>query len=120
MDDSDVAITVIVIGSAMIVGGLCVVLVMLVRTLRALRATVDELQRETLSTVRELHDGARLAAADLDNLDTLLSTADTASRLAYRTVTNPVVKTVAAGAGAKKAIWRLRHPRGTPPGNGRS
>lgn len=125
MSAGDVAALVIAIAVCMIVGGLVVVLAMLARTLRMLRTTVTELQTETLDSVRDMHDAVRLAARDLDRVDTLLATAesvtgtvDSASRLAYKTVANPVVKTLAFGAGARKAVRRIRHTE--PNGNGSS
>ena len=125
MSTADFAAVVIVIGTVMIVGGLCVVLFMLQRNLRALRATLDELQGETLATVQELSETNQRAARDLDRVDSLLSSAesvsgtvDSASRFAYRTVTNPVVKTLAFGTGAKKAARRLRHPNQSDLTNG--
>lgn len=115
MNGGDTAALVIAIAVSMAAGGLVVVLVMLARTLRAVRATLIELQGETLAAVRDMHDAVRLAAGDLDRVDTLLATAesvtgtvDSASRLAYRAVSSPVVKTIAIGAGARKAVRRIR------------
>lgn len=116
MSAADTAALVIAIAVTMVIGALLVALVLLIRTLRALRATVAELQTETLASVREMHDAVRLAAGDLDRVDSLLATAesvsqtvDSASRFAYKTVTNPVVKTLALGTGARKAVRRMRH-----------
>ncbi|MFN8035970.1 MAG: hypothetical protein U0V73_08555 [Acidimicrobiia bacterium] len=120
MSAGDVAALVLAIAVAMTTGALVVVLVLLARSLRSLRAALAELQRESLASVREMHDAVRLAAGDLDRVDTLLATAesvtgrvDSASRFAYRAVSNPVVKTIAAGAGARKAVRRIRRPETT-------
>jgi hypothetical protein len=120
MNAGDVAATVVALAVLMTTGALVVVLVMLARTLRSVRATLAELQDETLVAVRDMHRAIRSAAGDLDRVDTLLATAesvsgtvDSASRFAYKAVSNPVVKTIAMGAGARKAVRRIRR---TEPG----
>jgi hypothetical protein len=63
----------------------------------------------------EIRAAVGLASTDLRKADGLLDTAqsvtatvDEASRAAYRTLSNPVVKVLAFGAGTRKAARRLR------------
>jgi len=91
------------------------VLVALVRTLAALRAVVEDLDREVMPLLAELRGDAAKASAELDRVGDLVGaaksvtqTVDGASRLAYLTFSNPVVKVIAAGHGVTRAGRRLR------------
>jgi hypothetical protein len=86
-----------------------------VRSLRALRRVTEEFRRESRVIVGGMHDSAARAEAELDRLDTLLdaaesvsATVDEAARLAHRTVSSPVIKLAAIGAGTTRAAKRLR------------
>jgi hypothetical protein len=100
---------------AMFVGAMAFALVSLTRTLRALRATVDQLRDETLAAVGDLRAAARDAADEVDRVERLVTSAeriegavDGAGRLAYRTLASPVVKAMAIGTGVSRAAQRLR------------
>jgi hypothetical protein len=87
----------------------------LTRTMRAMRAAAEELRRESLALLSEMRGAVGLASGDLERADSLLgtaesvtATADSASRLAYLTLSNPVVKVLAFGSGTRKAARRLR------------
>ena len=87
----------------------------LTRTLRALRTSVEQLRSEALPLVGQLRGTVNQANAELERVDTLLVTAesigttvDSASRLAYLFFANPVVKVLAFGAGTGRALRRLR------------
>lgn len=112
--------------AAVIVSVVClaVVIVMvlavqgLVRTLRELRTTVDDLRGATLPMVHDLHSTVSKAGDELERVDAVLdkaerisTTADVASRLAYRAVAPPLIKTASFVAGAGRATWRLRGGR---------
>lgn len=112
--------------AAVIVSVVCLAIVVvmvlavqaLVRTLRELRSTVDDLRGATLPMVHDLHSTVAKAGDELERVDAVLdkaerisTTADVASRLAYRAVAPPLIKTASIVAGAGRATWRLRGGR---------
>lgn len=112
--------------AAVIVSVIClaVVVVMvlavqaLIRTLRELRSTVDDLRGATLPMVHDLHSTVSKAGDELHRVDAVLdkaerisTTADVASRLAYKAVAPPLIRTASLVAGAGRATWRLRGGR---------
>jgi hypothetical protein len=85
------------------------------RTLTAVRLSVEQLRRETLPVLDELHKAVVQANGELDCLDGLLDTAqsvgttvDSASHLAYLAVSNPLIKAIAFAAGAGRAARAFR------------
>ena len=119
MSAGEVAAIVASIAVAVLVLGLLVALVSLVGTLRALRETADELRRTAVPLVADLRTTVLQANAELGRVDGLLVTAesigttvDSASRLAYLAFSNPVVKVMALAAGTARASRRFRG-RGT-------
>ncbi|CAN5221859.1 hypothetical protein BH18ACT4_BH18ACT4_07520 [soil metagenome] len=91
----------------------------LTRTVGELRATLGDLQRETLPVVTELRGTVVTANAELERVHELLGTAesvsatvDSASRLAHTALVNPMIKAVAFTAGTRGAARRLRRRRG--------
>ena len=108
------AIVVAVVGGILLVGVLFAI-ASLMRTLRALRAAVEQLQRDTIPLVADLHTTVRHAGDDLERVDRVLEsvesisvTVDSASRLAYLTFSNPVVKGLAFASGTARAVRRMR------------
>ena len=119
MTASDVLAVAAAVIVAIFVGALAFALVSVTRTLRVLRTTVDTLREETVPLARELRDAARAAGEEVDRVDRLVTSAerledavDSASRFAYRTVANPVVKAMAIGTGVSRATQRLRDSDG--------
>lgn len=101
------------------VGAALVVLATMVRTQRELAATVDALRVETAARLEAMTVEITNAGYQIDRIDGLLDAAnsvehtlDSASKLAFRTVSNPVVKAMALGTGTKRAVQRMR---GAPP-----
>lgn len=101
-----------------LVVGLLVTLMSVSKTLKSVRQAVDELHRDTLPLLEDLHGTVKQANAELERVDSLLATAeslghtvDSASRLAYLAFSNPVVKTIALGSGVARAGRRLRRAR---------
>jgi hypothetical protein len=102
----------------------------LLRTLRALRDVAHLLRSETVPVLDDLRDTVDAANGEIERLDHLVTTAesvtgtvDSASRLAYIAMANPVIKGVAFASGTAKAARRLRGRRGDNgaadrPGNG--
>lgn len=118
MTGTEVAALVAACIAAGVAGALGVLAVQLHRTLRANRAALDAARAETLAAIEALRDTVRRAQFELDRIDALYSTAeslsttaDTASKIAYKTVSSPVVKAVAAAAGTRSALRRLRSER---------
>ena len=94
---------------------LVVVLGRVDRAGRELRRAVVEFRRDAQAALEELRTAVRDADYELDRIDAIVSGAhsvtervDAASALAYRTLTSPVVKVLAAGSGTKRAVQRLR------------
>ena len=107
-----VALAIVAAGLA---GALIWVTVALSRTIRSLRSVVDDLQREAVPLVANLEDDVRRASAGLDRVGDLVGAAesvtrrvDGASRLAYATFSNPVVKVLAVGHGVSRVGRKLR------------
>ncbi len=121
MSASDWTAVVAAVAIAGLVGGLLVTLAEVRRSLRSLRETLEEVSTDALVAIEELRVSTREARFEIDRVDALVSTAesvtgtvDNASKLAYRTLSNPVVKAVALGAGTKRAIQRLSNDEPTP------
>jgi hypothetical protein len=101
---------------------LAVVVLVLYKAVRVLGRTVDELVvgldhmrsqtlpllQQTRSALKRSEGSANKADALLDVATSLTATADSATRLAYRVVTNPFVKVLAWFTGTKTAASRLR------------
>jgi len=106
--------------------GLLVAMASLTRTLAALRVTVDDLRRQTVPLLGDVQTTVRQANAELERVDALLGTAesisttvDSASRLAYLAFSNPVIKALALGAGTSRAVKRFRRSNGDSRGDSR-
>ena len=91
------------------------VTVALSRTIRSLRSVVDDLHQEAVPLVANLEGDVRRASAGLDRVDDLVGAAesvtrrvDGASRLAFATFSNPVVKVLAVGHGVGRVSRKLR------------
>lgn len=117
------ALTIVAVGLAV---ALAVVTVSLVRTLRSMRAVVEDLHREAAPLLAGLEGDARKASQGLDRVGDLVAAADSvtrrvdgASKLAYATFSNPVVKVLAVGHGVGRVSRKLRgKPEPTRNGNG--
>jgi uncharacterized protein YoxC len=120
LSGGDVAAIIVAVLTAIAVVFLCIALASLTKTMRTLRETVELLRRETLPVVANMQSTVNQANAELERVDTLLGTAesisatvDSASRLAYLALSNPVIKVMAVGAGTARAARRFRRPKGT-------
>jgi hypothetical protein len=115
MSATDLAAVIVACASVVAVVLLAVALVALVRTLRALREVADLMRTETVPVLDDLRTTVRGANIELERFDRLVTTAesvtgtvDSASRLAYLAMANPVIKGVAFASGTAKAARRLR------------
>jgi hypothetical protein len=93
---------------------LVVVIVRLERAARDLRTAAADFRAEAEPALEELRAVVRSADFELDRVDAIVTGAervsgrvDSASDLAYRTFTNPVVKALAVGTGTRRAVQRL-------------
>lgn len=118
MTAGEVAALVAAGAAAILAVGLVFALASLTATLRTVRTTVEELRREAVPLMASARVTLEQANAELSRVDGLLGTAesvgttvDSASRLAYLAFANPVVKALAIGAGARGALGRLRRRR---------
>ena len=90
----------------------------MVRALRDLDALTESLRVEAVPLVSNLRATVRQAGDDLDRVEavlgkaeTIATTVDAASRLTYRALRPPLVKTMALMSGAGRATRRLRGGR---------
>src|SRR5579872_4151923 len=99
---------------------LVVVVVALTHRVRQLGSLVESLQAETVPLVRDARVVVDQAASEMERVGDVLgsaeavsATVDSASRLAYRAFSNPVVGIMAFGTGLSGALRRLfgRPPR---------
>ncbi|MGH9282018.1 MAG: DUF948 domain-containing protein [Acidimicrobiales bacterium] len=119
MSAGEVAAIVAAVAAALLAVGLLFALSSLTRTLRTVRGAVEELRRETLPLLVDMRTtieqaNAELARVDgvLDRAESIGSTVDSASRLAYLAFGNPVIKALAFAAGTSRAARRLRRRNG--------
>lgn len=115
MSASEWAAVVLAVLGALLAVGLVVVLRSLLRTLSSLQSVMEDLNREALPLLDGLRGDAERASAELDRVGDLVGAAESvtrhvegASRLAYMTFSNPVVKVLAFGSGLGRAGRRLR------------
>ena len=99
---------------AIVLGVTLVLLRRLARDLSSVAAGLADLSRKTLplladtrSALRKADGANRKTDALLDVATSLTGTADSASRLAYKVVSNPLVKVLAFFTGTRRAAKRL-------------
>jgi hypothetical protein len=107
MTTSDVLAIVAATVVAMFVAVMAVVLVLVARTLRQLRATVDVLHAEALELLDEARVSVADAAREVDRVERLVTSAERLGE-AKRAIATPVVKAMAFGTGVSRAAQRLR------------
>jgi uncharacterized protein YoxC len=112
---SDAAAVIVSVVAVVAAIGMIVAVVALTRTLTSIRLAVEELRRESLPVVKDLHTTIQRANGELERVDGLLdsaqsvtSTVDSVSRLAFLAVGNPVIKAAAAASGIARAARSLR------------
>jgi hypothetical protein len=115
MSTTDMAAVIVAAASVAAVVLLAVTVVAITRTLKALRQVATLMRTETVPVLDDLRDTVHAANYELKRFDRLVSTAesvtgtvDSASRLAYLAMANPVIKGVAFASGTAKAARRLR------------
>lgn len=118
LSGADLTLVVLTVGSVLATVALIVVLTRVLTTLRSLNRSVEQIDAQLLPLVDELGTALAEANVELDRIDELVgsaeaisATVDATSKLAYRALSAPVIKTVAVTSGASRAARRLR--RGT-------
>jgi uncharacterized protein (DUF3084 family) len=123
MSAGQTAILVASIACILAVTGVLAVMVSLRRQVRELAMVAEDLRRQLVPMVADAHRVVDQAATEMERVGAVLestesvhSTVDSASRLAYRAFANPVVKVLAVKAGAAGGMRRLASgPNGIPP-----
>ena len=112
---SDLALVVVTGCSIVAVVAVLFAVTRLLVVLRRVTRTLDEITAEALPLVDTLAASVAEANEQLDRVDRLVgsaesisATVDATSRLAYRALSAPVIKTVAMTSGASRAAKRLR------------
>ncbi|MEZ5178841.1 MAG: DUF948 domain-containing protein [Acidimicrobiales bacterium] len=112
---ADLAVLVVTGTSIVAVVVLLFVLQRALSALREVRATLDAIGDQVVPLVDELARSVTEANAELERVERLVgsaesisATVDATSKLAYRALSAPVIKTVAITSGASRAAKRLR------------
>lgn len=107
MSTSDVLAVVAATIVTLLVGVLATLLVLLAKTLRDLRATVDILRTDAIELLDDTADAVNEAAAEIDRVERLVLNTERLDE-AKRALATPVVKAMAFGTGVSRAAQRLR------------
>lgn len=112
---ADLAVLVVTGTSIAAVVVLLFVLQRALAALREVRATLDTITDQVVPLVDELARSVTDANAELERVNRLVgsaesisATVDATSKLAYRALSAPMIKTVAITSGASRAAKRLR------------
>jgi hypothetical protein len=117
---ADIAAIVAAAVAAVVLVVMVFALASLMRTVRALQVTVDELRSSTVPLMNDARSAVAKATAELDRVDVVIGTAesvgatvDSFSRLAYLAFSNPIIKALAFGSGTARAVRRFRRSSGS-------
>lgn len=112
---SDLAVIVVTGCSIVAVVAVLFALQRILLAVRRVTRTLDELNAQALPLIDDLARSLEEANAELARVDKLVgsaesisATVDATSKLAYRALSAPVIKTVAMTSGASRAARRLR------------
>jgi predicted acylesterase/phospholipase RssA len=112
---ADLALVVVTGCSIVAVVAVLFALQRIVMSVRAITRTLDELNAQALPLIDDLATALAEANEELARVDRLVgsaesisATVDATSKLAYRALSAPVIKTVAVTSGASRAAKRLR------------
>jgi Bacterial protein of unknown function (DUF948) len=118
MSATELAALIVAIASVVAVTLMAFALVAITRTLKEVRGAVELWRTETMPVVLELGDTVRSANAELERVGGVIGTAesisgtvDSASRLAYLALSNPVIKGLAVASGTGRAARSFRRER---------
>jgi hypothetical protein len=118
VEAEDIAAVAAGLAAAVVAAAFVFSLLSLTRAATALRQAAEDLRNETLPVVAKLRETVANADAELERVDGLIGTAenvtatvDSASRLAYLALSNPVIKVLAFASGTGRAARRFRRTR---------
>jgi hypothetical protein len=114
MNAGDLAAVVVTIVSLGATALLTIAVLSLLRTMRELRGVLDTLHDQTMPLVHDLRVTIDQAGVDLERVEGILDSAerithtvDSASKLTYRALSPPLIKTVSLMSGLRRAGRRL-------------
>lgn len=112
---TDLALVLVCVSSVVAVVAVLYALQQLLRTVRDLRTALDDLTTRAVPLLDDLATSVAEANDDLARVERLVgsaesisATVDATSKLAYRALSAPVIKTVAVTSGASRAARKLR------------
>jgi predicted acylesterase/phospholipase RssA len=115
MSAADLAMVVVTGCSIVAVVAVLFALQRILIAVRRVTRTLDELNAQALPLIDDMADALAEANAELERVDRLVgsaesisATVDATSKLAYRALSAPVIKTVAFRSGASRAAKRMR------------
>lgn len=115
MSASDLALVIITGCSIVAVVAVLFALQRILIAVRRVTRTLDELNAQALPLIDDMASALEEANYELERVDRLVgsaesisATVDATSKLAYRALSAPVIKTVALRSGASKAARRMR------------
>ena len=115
MSAGEVAAVVASVAAGILVVGLLFTLGAAIRTMNVVRHAVEDLRRETIPLLADVHSAVREATGRLDQVETVLEhadsisgTVDSGTKLAYRVFATPVIKLLALANGSARAFRTLR------------
>ena len=110
MNAGQLAAAAVIMGAAVVVVGLLFTMAYAIRAISVFKKSVETITERTLPLIADMHASIEQNNTDLARVDSLLNTADSisttmdsAARIAYNTVSNPVVKALSAGTGIARA-----------------
>lgn len=116
MSAGEVAAVVASVAAGILVVGTLFTLGAAIRTMTVMRRTVEDLRSETVPLLADVHTAVREASGRLDQVGPILDrtgsisrTVDSATKLAYRAFSTPVIKVMALASGGAKAFRTLRN-----------
>ena len=119
MSAADLVIVIVAVVSLATVGVLVGVIVAFRRAIVELGGTLDHIRDEVIPAVNDLQAASARAVADLERVDGLVAQAesvqaraDKLSRITYRAVADPVIRTAAVLNGTSHATRRIRRAGG--------
>jgi uncharacterized protein YoxC len=111
----DVALIVLAAFWALLVLGLCLVLVNTFNVLTSTKMLIDGIREETVPLLSEVRNSVAKTNRELDRVDGMLESAgsivarvEKISRLVEQAASGPLVRIIALGAGLSKAASRFR------------
>ena len=118
MSAGDVAAIVVSVSVGIAVVGLLFTMASAMRAMAVFRRSVEQITSQTLPLIADTHAAIKQANADLLKIDNVLETAesisttvDSASRLAYGAVAIPLVKAMSTATGILRAFRGFRARR---------